>query len=66
MDNPAVGFLHRLMVIPAIKMLGTDDQISEWLPGFLSYKYIGSYTQTELGHGSDVQGLQTTAIYNKE
>lgn len=28
-------------------------------------KYLGSYAQTELGHGSNVRGLQTTATYDK-
>lgn len=26
---------------------------------------IGCYAQTELGHGSDVQNLETTAVYDK-
>ena len=29
-------------------------------------KHIGSYGQTELGHGSNVRGLRTTATYDKE
>ena len=29
-------------------------------------KIIGCYAQTELGHGSDVQNLLTTATFNKE
>lgn len=26
---------------------------------------MGCYAQTEIGHGSDVSGLETTAIYDK-
>ena len=37
-----------------------------WLPRALTFKIIGSYAQTELGHGSNVRGLQTTAHYDKE
>ena len=29
-------------------------------------KMIGCYAQTELGHGSDVQNLMTTATYSRE
>jgi acyl-CoA oxidase len=29
-------------------------------------KMIGSYVQTEMGHGSNVAGLETTATFDKE
>lgn len=29
-----------------------------------SYKMIGCYAQTEMGHGSDVQSLETTSTYH--
>lgn len=28
------------------------------------YEYVGCYAQTELGHGSNVRGLETTAAWN--
>lgn len=31
---------------------------------FYSYEIIGCYCQTELGHGSDVQNLETVAEYD--
>jgi len=31
-----------------------------------AYEYIGCYAQTELGHGSNVRGLETTAHWNPE
>jgi len=42
------------MFIPAIKYLGTDKQVKKWLPLAESHSIIGTYAQTELGHGSDV------------
>lgn len=30
------------------------------------YEYIGCYAQTELGHGSNVRGLETTATWNPD
>lgn len=52
------------MFIPALKNLGTAEQQAEWLPRSLDCKIIGAYAQTELGHGTFIRGLQTTAIYD--
>ena len=38
---------------------------SWWLPKALRFEMIGCYAQTEIGHGSNVRGLQTTATYDK-
>eukprot|EP00249_Psilotum_nudum_P013455 c24341_g1_i1 orf=229-789(+) len=63
-DENAYTDLHWGMFIPAIKGQGTEEQQSKWLP--LAYKQaiIGCYAQTELGHGSNVQGLETEAIFD--
>ncbi|RLN37450.1 hypothetical protein BBO99_00007339 [Phytophthora kernoviae] len=57
--------LHRIMFIPTIENQGTDEQRAKWLPLAESYKIIGAYAQTELGHGSNVQGIETIATYDK-
>lgn len=53
--------LHHTMFIPALERLATDEQKSKWLPLALSYQIIGTYAQTELGHGTNLLGLETTA-----
>jgi len=54
------------MFIPAIKGQGTDEQQQKWLPLAYKMQIIGCYAQTELGHGSNVQGLETTATFDPE
>ena len=58
--------LHYVMFELTVRYLADDDQIKEWLPKVLSMQMIGNYTQTELGHGSNVRGLETTATLDME
>jgi acyl-CoA oxidase len=44
---------------------GNEEQIRYWVPKILNFEITGSYAQTELGHGSNVRGLQTIAEYDK-
>ncbi|OZJ01406.1 hypothetical protein BZG36_05723 [Bifiguratus adelaidae] len=44
----------------------TDEQKKKYLEPALRYEIIGCYAQTELGHGSNVQGLETTCTYHPE
>lgn len=65
-DEPAFPDLHWGMFIPAIKGQGTEEQQKKWLPLAYKMQIIGCYAQTELGHGSNVQGLETTATFDPE
>ena len=56
-------------VVDAIPLLApcaesTPDQLAEWLMPALQMKIFGCLAQTELGHGSNVRGLLTTATYD--
>lgn len=60
------GSVNHIMAKPIIDVLGNDAQRKKWLPLIDSARAVGAYAQTELGHGSDVQSLETEVIYNEQ
>ncbi|XP_018417949.1 PREDICTED: peroxisomal acyl-coenzyme A oxidase 2 [Nanorana parkeri] len=48
----------------SLNALGTDQQIAKWLPLATNYQILGTYAQTELGHGTYLRGLETTATFD--
>merc|ERR1712137_102811 len=58
--------LHYGMFVPTIMSQASVEQQTEWLPLALPFKIYGTYAQTELGHGTNVAGIETTSTYDKE
>jgi len=58
--------LHIGMFIPAIMSQATAEQQAYWLPKCQKLEVIGTYAQTELGHGTFVRGLETTSTYDPD
>ncbi|GAA5931019.1 uncharacterized protein JCM15063_002522 [Sporobolomyces koalae] len=56
--------LHEIAFTPVIQGQGSDEQQAEWLPKCYNHEILGCYLQTELGHGSNVQQLETTATFD--
>ena len=60
------GSVSCIMTRPIIEILSSDAQRAKWLPLFDTGRLMGAYAQTELGHGSDVQSLETEAVYDEK
>eukprot|EP00918_Siedleckia_nematoides_P051310 GHVU01112285.1.p1 GENE.GHVU01112285.1~~GHVU01112285.1.p1 ORF type:complete len:660 (+),score=64.25 GHVU01112285.1:69-2048(+) len=52
------------MFLPTLTSQASQEQQDRWLPLARANKMIGTYAQTELGHGTHVRGLETTATYD--
>uniref|UniRef100_A0A1X7T9X5 Acyl-coenzyme A oxidase n=1 Tax=Amphimedon queenslandica TaxID=400682 RepID=A0A1X7T9X5_AMPQE len=61
-DFPAA--VHELMFVPTIEGQGNEEQKEKWLKISRNFDIIGCYAQTELGHGTFIRGLETTATYD--
>lgn len=59
--------LHFSMFLPSILRLATDEQKNKWLDKALKNDgIVGAYAQSELGHGTNLKGLETRADYDEQ
>ncbi|KAF2622244.1 acyl-CoA oxidase [Macroventuria anomochaeta] len=63
-DEMSPYFLHMSMFVTTVREQASEEQQAYWMPKILNYDIIGCYAQTELGHGSNVRGLETTATWD--
>jgi acyl-CoA oxidase len=50
----------------AVLHLGTEYHHKKFLPGIMNFSVPGAFAMTEIGHGSDVASVATTATYDQE
>ncbi|KAN0066149.1 hypothetical protein ACQY0O_000243 [Thecaphora frezii] len=58
--------IHWVAFVPVIFGQGSPEQIERWGNRAMNHEIMGCYMQTELGHGTNVQGLETTATYDAD
>ncbi|XP_063332618.1 peroxisomal acyl-coenzyme A oxidase 1 isoform X1 [Pelmatolapia mariae] len=63
-DRPEPLDLHLGMFLPTLLNQATPEQMDRFLMPAWNLKIIGTYAQTEMGHGTHLRGLETTATYD--
>ncbi len=49
-ENPP-GALHTAMFLPTLEAQAANDQLKKWAKAAKNYFILGTYAQTEMGHG---------------
>lgn len=65
-DDVSPYQLHQTMFRQTLLEQTSPEQKEYWMGLHDSWKIIGAYAQTELGHGSNVRGIELTACWEPE
>nr|KAF6454504.1 acyl-CoA oxidase 1 [Rousettus aegyptiacus] len=65
-QGPSPLDLHLGMFLPTLLQQATAEQQERFFTPAWNLEIIGSYAQTEMGHGTHLRGLETTATYDPE
>ncbi|EME48677.1 hypothetical protein DOTSEDRAFT_67648 [Dothistroma septosporum NZE10] len=63
-DDVSPFMVHESMFPTTIREQGDEEQRKYWLPRIERWEVVGCYAQTELGHGSNVKGLECRATWD--
>jgi acyl-CoA oxidase len=66
LGNASPFGIHTFLFLPFLKLQASPEQAAYWVPLANSGKILGSYCQTELGHGTFVGGIETTATFDEK
>jgi acyl-CoA oxidase len=65
-DEMSPYHLTMTMFVTSVREQGDEAQRKYWLPKIENFDIIGAYAQTEMGHGSNVRGLELLAKWDPE
>ncbi|KAM3623509.1 uncharacterized protein V6R79_012045 [Siganus canaliculatus] len=63
-DRSEPLMLHLGMFLPTLLNQATPEQMDRFFMPAWNLEIIGTYAQTEIGHGTHLRGLETTATYD--
>jgi acyl-CoA oxidase len=63
-DDVSPFHVHYAMFVTTVREQGDEKQRAYWMPKIDAMEVIGCYAQTELGHGSNVRGLECEARWD--
>uniref|UniRef100_H3BZB4 Acyl-coenzyme A oxidase n=1 Tax=Tetraodon nigroviridis TaxID=99883 RepID=H3BZB4_TETNG len=63
-DRPEPLDLHLGMFLPTLLNQATPEQMERFFTPAWNLRIIGTYAQTEMGHGTHLRGLETTATFD--
>ncbi|KAG0314225.1 acyl-Coenzyme A oxidase [Podila horticola] len=58
-------YVHELLFRMAISLFGTAEQQDRWIQDLEDWRIIGFFAMTELGHSSNLRGLETTSTFDR-
>ncbi|KAF9572710.1 acyl-Coenzyme A oxidase [Mortierella alpina] len=58
-------YVHEMLFRQALKLFGTAEQQDRWMDDIENWKVIGCFAMTELGHSSNLRGLETTSTFDR-
>lgn len=64
LDEPQPYHLHMSLFAAAMRDQTSDEQRAYWQPKIDGWEIVGAYAQTELGHGSNVRGIECEARWD--
>ena len=50
----------------SVEQFSNEEQRLKWMPKVINHDILGCYAQTELGHGSNIAALETTATFDQK
>ncbi|KAG0006985.1 acyl-Coenzyme A oxidase [Entomortierella chlamydospora] len=57
-------YVHDILFRQAMLLFGSPEQQDKWMDDIINWRVIGCFAMTELGHSSNLRGLETTSTYD--